>query len=174
MWRLYDGLSEVSQYEIGGALGICEGANTQYRTLGALGLYTRTGTDAYYDVTPILDESEFFARQITSIDRRIPVMPLVNWGGHSGILNGGKWSEDSLTGLYTWLSVKLHDPDPLIGANKNYIAGDWTSRNCADFCRQLISLSGTLNWDANLIQWGDELRIRGRRDWPPNDWPPEI
>lgn len=89
MWRLFDGLPEISQASIGAWMG---GSNCGYgeaRIADGVRHFTNT-TDAYVDYEGEINHEEFFSRQITSIDRRKPVIAIVN-SFHAGVVNGGKW-----------------------------------------------------------------------------------
>jgi hypothetical protein len=163
MWRGYDGLlpfySQRSLFEaMGGTIGCGTQADQVER---AVQLFT-SARDAYLDSAPGSQPNAvegYFARQITSIDSRTPVLVLAN--SHAVILNGGGWHRDSMTGLNVWDFVYVHDP--ALGANRYTTANRWTIESCEFFgCRQIVSQAAVRGWDTYLANWGEDLGISGR------------
>jgi hypothetical protein len=174
MWRRYHGLpTGPSQYSIANALGTHWAHGTHpSRIEDGVRSYT-LADDAYLDVSPSSMDArpEFFARQITSFDEREPVLAIVESGYHAGIVNGGGWSMTS-DGYRQWDYVYFHDPDKTDGApNKYWVSGDWIRYMCPNLyttCSQVISASAVAAWQWNLYSVGDEIKVRGVRDWPPS------
>ena len=179
MWRLFHGYPEVSQQTIlnfmgGGGCGVSPQA-----IASAVRAYTAT-SDAFWDLAggqgdPELIQAQFISRQITSIDARVPVIPIVESGFHAGVINGGKWHTNTSSNYKTWDFVYFHDPDDIAGgANIYYSAGSWIDYSCATGtpCSQILSTSASGAWQYNLDTYGDEIEVRGRGDWPPEEWPP--
>lgn len=164
MWRLYDGLSSLSQSyifnEIGGAP--CDPFDAAY----GVSRFTISGSDAYLDLTygPSEDErDEMVARQVTSINTAVPVMPIVGASkNHVGIINGGKYSDEGT--YYEWEYLYFHDPDPAYGSNIYYAGGDWLFEFCMPFdsyCGQIVSSSATFDWQNNNSTYGDSVAVYG-------------
>lgn len=160
MWRLHDGLSELSQATIGNWMGgtSCGGTTTE-AIVAAVNNFTLTH-DAFRDLTGYNDYRAFFSRQITSIDNREPVIAIIHGGLHAGVVNGGKW-RSLTTGDYQWEYVYFHDP--LVRANDYYTADSWQDTNCPEpsACQQVISSSASGAWSYNLSTYGDDVGIGG-------------
>lgn len=159
MWRLFDGLPEISQASIGAWMG---GSNCGYgeaRIADGVRHFTNT-TDAYVDYEGEINHEEFFSRQITSIDRRKPVIAIVN-SFHAGVVNGGKW-RTLPAGRYEWDYVYFHDPLTL--ANDYYASGEWLFASCpagSETCTQIVSNSGTIGWQSNFAAFGTLVQLYG-------------
>lgn len=163
MWRLYDGLSNVSQTTIFNTIGgaPCDPTDAAF----GVGYYTNSGSDAHFDheFTPTIGErDQMISRQITSIDTGIPVMALVRNQTHVGIVNGGKYEDH---GSYLeWEFLYFHDPDPAFGQDYRYSGGDWLDEFCsasASYCGQIVSTSATAAWSPNLSAFGDSVAVYG-------------
>lgn len=161
MWRLYDGLPEISQSTIGSWMGGTSCGSTEQNIANAVNHFTGTH-DAYVDndgnFYPYREN--FFSRQITSIDNAVPV--IANIGGfHVGVLNGGKWRSLS-GGRYEWIYVYVHDPQTV--ANDYYESSIWTAVNCpsgSDTCAQIVSSSAIAGWQTNQSTFGNYVIVRG-------------
>lgn len=161
MWRGYDGLNPTySQDEIWMAIGgaPCSGSDAE----AGVRQFTATGYDAYQDIESTTFHQDFMARQITSIDKEIPVMVVVHDArDHVGILNGGKYTSDSSTGRYRWEYVFFHDPDPYFGgSNRQYTSDDWIDLVCMSgvgFCAQIISQWATEGWSSSQQHWSSSI-----------------
>ena len=163
MWRLYDGLSNVSQTTIFNAVGgaPCDPVDATY----GVSIYTNSGSDAYFDheFSPTTAErDEIISRQITSIDVGVPVMALIRSQTHVGIINGGKYEDH---GSYLeWEFLDFHDPDPAYGEDYRYSGGDWLDEFCspfASYCGQVVSTSAAASWYSNLDAYGDSVAVYG-------------
>lgn len=158
MWRGYDGLPEMSQDEIWNQLGgaPCDGLDA------ALGvrLLTNSGGDAYLDLeTPALSE-DFLARQLASINNRVPVMVIVGPArNHVGVINGGSYQLNASSG-YRWNTVLFHDP--AYGPNLEYSSSDWVEHSCRSYwsyCGQIISYGASANWVVDLQTFGSQIEL---------------
>ena len=159
MWRLYDGLPEISQTTIFNWMG-GQGCTNQLRVRDAVNNFTATH-DVYWDNARSTEYRSMAARQATSIDQGIPVIVVVRFN-HTGVLNGGKWHEDNVWDV--WDFVYFHDPDPAYGANFRWVAGDWLDQFCPSnqtFCDQIISGSATAAWESNLQVYGGSVQVYG-------------
>lgn len=163
MWRLYDGLPEVSQTTIFNAIGgaPCDGLDAA----DGVALYTTSGSDVYYDLlyTPTEHErDQLIARQITSIDRAVPVIAVAPRKNHVGVINGGKYID---MGTHVqWEFLYFHDPDSRIGADRKYSGGDWLSAFCEVFdsrCAQVISGYASSGWQAHFDEFSDSVSVYG-------------
>jgi hypothetical protein len=159
MWRAYDGLPPVSQDDIWTHLGgaPCDGIDASF----GVRHYTNSGSDAFLDVESPSRRDDFLARQLTSIDRRVPVMAIVSPSrDHVGIINGGSYQYTGSTGRYTWNTVRFHDPG--IGPNVDFSSNEWISFTCADgssHCGQIISESASLNWASHVQAYGSSVDL---------------
>lgn len=171
MWRLYHGLPEVSQQAIGQFMGGTSCGASQDAIANAVRHYT-ISSDAFWDFIESEQEAVFMSRQISSLDARVPVIAIINGGFHAGVLNGGKWR--SVTSGYQWDYAYFHDP--LLFANVYYVAADWVETSCVfgGICQQIVSSGAIGPWYYNLQTFGDDIGIRGRTDWPPEEWPPAV
>jgi hypothetical protein len=168
MWRLYDGLSEVSQSTIGNWMGgTCSGVS-QDGIADAVNFWTHTH-DAYWDFVGEDEQDSYFSRQITSIDTGSPVIAIISFN-HAGVINGGKWHQLS-GGGYQWDYVYFHDPQTF--ANDYYSADHWIDSNCppGSPCEQIISVSASGAFAQNLSTYGDDIGVRGiERDREPIEY----
>lgn len=159
MWRLYDGLPEVSQTSINQWMGGSSCGFNEPTIAAAVNYFTYTH-DAYADYEGLEFAEDFFSRQITSIDNSTPVIPVIN-SFHAGVINGGKWKKLT-NGKYEWDYVYVHDP--LTFANDYYVAGDWLYTNCplgSDTCAQVVSSGATFGWQGNYSTYGTRTRVYG-------------
>jgi hypothetical protein len=172
MWRLYNGFPDtVSQSQIATLVGV-PGCNLNDVPSG-LSFYAGV-SDAYADLvfSPSQQQvRELVARQITSIDRRSPVIPIVGARNHVGVINGGKYHQEG-TG-FVWDFVYFHDPGTV--ADDYYAAANWLDFFCDAslhvHCGQAVSSSATSGWKLELQQYGSNLQIGGAS---PGFWgPPE-
>jgi len=159
MWRLYDGLSEISQQTIANFMGGASCGVTSEAIRDAVNHFTYTH-DAFRDLVGDVEYEGFFSRQITSIDSRVPVIAIIDGGLHAGVVNGGKWHETS-GGGYQWDYVYFHDP--LTRANDYYSADFWTDTNCppGSTCEQIASFDAAGAWAYNLTTYGDDVVLGG-------------
>ena len=168
MWRLYDRLSEISQSSIASYIGWTPTGVSVPAIVMGVNRFTNTW-DAYWDLPggtgdPDTIKGQFFSRQITSMDAKLPVIAIL-WGGvHAGVINGGKWHTDSYTGLDVWDYVYFHDPDQYSGGADRYrTAGTWTGQCTSQVLAGRVRDPG----NANFYTYGYNVGIRGRTDWPP-------
>jgi len=176
MWRLYDGLSSVSQTQIANYMGTVDACGTlSYRIADGVSAYTSSGSDAIWDADDYSNLDYFIARQITSIDTSIPVLVIAG-SFHAGIVNGGHHHEvpDS-GGMHEWDYVYFHDPQ--IGPDRYYGADDWLNEMCSysgDACEQIISSSATGGWYNNYSTYSDEVVVGGGGGGRPGGDPPAV
>ena len=164
MWRLYDGLPEVSQSTIFNTIGgaPCDGLDAA----NGVRIYTNSGYDAYFDhiYGPTQTQrDEMVSRQIVSEDSDVPVMPVVYPSkNHVGIINGGKYEDKG--SYWQWDFLYFHNPDPAYGANYYYTAGAWLSDFCEPFdydCGQVISDAATGPWSSYYSTYKDSVAVYG-------------
>jgi len=159
MWRLYDGLPEISQSTIANWMGGTSCGSSEQSIANAVNHFTGT-SDSYVDIDGLFYRENFFSRQITSIDNAVPVIAILD-SFHAGVLNGGKWRSLS-GGRYEWIYVYVHDPQTV--ANDYYDAAIWTFVNCpngSDTCVQIVSSGATAGWQANQSAFGNYVIVRG-------------
>lgn len=168
MWRLYDGLPEVSQTTIFNWMG-GTGCVNQITTRNAVNHFTRT-LDAFWDRASPVDAEGLIARQITSMDRLTPVIAVIN-GNHTVVINGGKWHDEG--DLYVWDRLIYHDPDPAFGRNFPVSADDWLDLlfcpESAFTCDQIISGNASKAWAFNLSSYGPRITSVGGGGYVPPD-----
>lgn len=159
MWRLYDGLPEISQQTIGNYIGGTSCGASQQDIADGVNHFTAT-FDAYWDLAGDVEFEAFFSRQITSIDNGVPVIAIIEGGFHAGVVNGGKW-HDNGAGDHQWDYVYFHDP--LTFANDYYSASLWQVTNCppGSACDQIASYSASAAWSSNLSVYGDDVVVGG-------------
>ncbi|MEA2692541.1 MAG: Peptidase like family [Acidobacteriota bacterium] len=151
MWALYDGRTNVTQAQIAQYVGCSTGSGT---LLDRLAPGVRAFTDATDAVLESAGSSLFFARQISSIGSRDPVLSVVNAGTHAGILEGGHWHATD-SGLNVWDYVYFHDP--LVAADRRFEAADWTG--LVNY--HVVSASSAANGQEGLSTYGSSVRVRG-------------
>jgi hypothetical protein len=168
MWRLYDSLPQISQATIFSWLG---GAGcTADQVPSAVNYFTRT-QDTFADIEygPTQADIEgMVARQITSIDARVPVIVIVGSKNHVGVVNGGGYHEEG--SLKIWDFVYFHDPGLTYG-DRYYPAADWLDFFCVEgdgHCAQIVSSSATQGWQYNLSTYGSSVQVYG----DPQPWFP--
>jgi hypothetical protein len=159
MWRLYDGLPEISQQTIANWMGGTSCGASQDDIAAAVNHFTAT-FDADVDLAGDVQYEAFFSRQITSIDNGFPVIAILNGGLHAGVVNGGKW-HDNANGDYQWDYVYFHDPNRI--ANDYYSASFWQSSNCppGSTCEQIVSSNAAGLWASNLSTYGGDVVTGG-------------
>jgi hypothetical protein len=159
MWRAYDGLPSLTQDYIWMALGgaPCDGVDAWI----GVRQFTNSGSDATLDLVSPSFGDEFFARQMTSIDRFVPVMVIVNpFRNHVGMINGGSYSYTASTDRYTWSTVLFHDP--AFGPNERFTSTDWTEFTCKQgfaYCGQIISDSAASGWASYFQAYGASIDL---------------
>jgi hypothetical protein len=158
MWRLYDGLSEVSQQTIGDWMGGTSCGVSQQAIADAVNHFTAT-TDAYRDVDGYNRDRPFMSRQITSIDNATPAIAILD-GFHAVVVNGGRWQPLD-DGQYQWNYTYVHDPD--FGPDRYFVAADWVAMNCpyGSTCDQIVSAAASGAWSSNLNAYGGSTVVRG-------------
>lgn len=166
MWADYDGVSPLpSQTEIfdymGGAPCYADDATR------GVNHFTLTGQDAYLDHVGQLTElkrDQMVSRQITSIDKGIPVVAVVYpQRNHVVILEGGSYAP--IEGGWRWDTVIAHNPDPWFGSSFRYSADAWLEDFCvasSPYCQQVISSSGSSGWFDNHSSYGDSVVLYGQ------------
>jgi hypothetical protein len=159
MWRLYDGYPEISQQTIGNYMGGTSCGVSANQIAQAVNYFTGTH-DAYVDLAGDVEYREFLSRQVTSIDSRVPVIALIHGGLHAGVVNGGKW-HDNTSGDHQWDYVYFHDP--LTVANDYYSGDAWQDTNCppGGACQQVASYNASGAWSYNLNTYGDDVVMGG-------------
>ena len=164
MWRLHDGLPEISQHVI--FEGIGGTACTVDKVPAAVSQYTGT-FDTFADVVFAPTEgqvAQIVARQITSVgESRVPTIAVVGAKNHVGVLNGGKYHHDDPTNLNVWDLVYFHDPDETFG-NLAFTGSQWLDFFCREghgHCAQVVSSSAIIGWDANLGAFGNSISFYG-------------
>lgn len=159
MWRLYDGLPEISQQTIAARMGGTSCGVTQQAIADAVNHFTLI-RDAFYDLAADVEYRGFLSRQITSIDNAIPVIAVIDGGLHAGVVNGGAWHENA-AGQYQWDYVYFHDPQ--VGANDYYSGDSWKDASCPPgaTCQQVISSSASGGWFDNLNNYGGGVVLGG-------------
>jgi Peptidase_C39 like family len=166
MWRLYDGLPEISQQTIGDWMGGTSCGVSQQDIADAVNHFTLT-SDAYWDLAGDVEYEAFFSRQITSLDTGVPVIAILDGGLHAGVVNGGKWHVNA-NGDYQWDYVYFHDPATF--ANDYYSANLWQNVNCpaGSTCEQIASYGASAAWMSNLSTYGNDV-VAGGGGIPPPD-----
>ncbi len=159
MWRLYDGLSEISQSTIASYLGGTSCGVTPNAIADGVNHFTAT-YDAFVDLAGDVEYEQFFSRQITSIDSGVPVIAIINGGLHAGVVNGGLWHENA-NNEYQWDYVYFHDP--LTVANDYYTGDFWKDSNCptGSACEQVASSSAVGAWSYNYSTYGGDVVLGG-------------
>lgn len=161
MWRLYDGLPEISQLTIANYVG-CNLGTPEPQIADGVNHFTNTH-DAYWDVgggigDPELVRAAFFARQITSMDRETPVIAILD-NLHAVVVTGGRWHQDQNATFRTWDTVYYHDPAPVFGGpHLPATGGEWVTR----VLTQVLSAYATRAADSNLWTYGDTIEVRGK------------
>lgn len=164
MWRLYDGLSEISQQQIADWMGGTSCGAHSDAIAAAVNNFTLTH-DAFRDLDGDINYRQFFSRQITSIDNRVPAIAIIRGGLHAGVVNGGKWHTNSY-GEYQWDYAYFHDP--FTTADDYYTASAWRDTNCpsGSTCEQVVSSSASEAWRYNLDSYGGNVVMGGGGgDW---------
>lgn len=157
MWRLYDGLPEVTQASIFNWMG-GQGCTTQDRVAAAVNHFTATH-DVQWDLERSPNYKEMLARQVTSIDARFPVIAVIDYD-HTVVVNGGKWHEEGANQV--WDYVLYHDPGTY--SNVYAGAGHWRELFCSrqqTYCDQIISSTAIKNWWANYQAYAESVRLYG-------------
>lgn len=159
MWRLYNGMGEVSQDSIYTWMG-GSGAGVSPQAIANGASFWANVYDATVDwgaEEPIEYQREFFARQISSINNNTPVIAIVDGGFHAGVINGGTWHEDSATGMNVWNDVKFHDPKGY--ANRYFSSAAWQSFSVAGYntYTQIVSNGATYGWQTDYADYGDTV-----------------
>lgn len=163
MWRLYDGLPEITQSEIWNWLGgpPC----TPDEVPAGVAHFTRA-YDAYLDLEYIpteLERNYLIARQIMSVgESRVPVIAVVGvLQNHVGVIDGGKYHQSGSVNV--WDFVYFHDPEYFFG-DDYYSASEWIDFFCSDFssyCAQILSSSASAGWFSNYATYGDSVEPYG-------------
>lgn len=164
MWALYDGRPELPQEAIASSIGMgVFGASEEAIARGVRQFTGSFNAEIDYPAGPFPPSEaagKFFARQITSIEDRTPVIG-IKWGGlHAVTLDGGKFHLDSSTNRKVWDYVRVHDPDPEFGSNYRLSAADWSRDNTS----QIIAREYVPSGDQNYQAYGQEVSIAGRPD----------
>lgn len=164
MWRLFDGRPQISLSTIGSYIGTtCNSGTLPEDIADGVNHFTFTN-DTFWDVAggTAVSRDKFMSRQITSIDRDVPVLAIVNDGFHIGALNGGKWHENA-NGDNQWDLVKFHDPLPNEGPNREFSGTGWIFRNCGSslVCQQIASSSAMAGWLSNYNTYNGQVVLGG-------------
>jgi hypothetical protein len=117
---------------------------------------------------PQWKSERLLAQQIASVDDLTPMLVAVNDGRHLVILEGGNWHRGPTYGV--WDTVIFHDPDPLRG-RKNWEVDPttWVNLTCPPgwywICYQVYQEFSILNWELNIDNYGEDVRLRGTNKW---------
>lgn len=165
MWRLYDGLPEISQHVIFEEMGgtPC----TVDQVPAGVSQFTRT-FDTFADIEFAPTEGDvkrIVARQITAVgESRFPAIAVVGLAkDHVGVLDGGKYRFDESSNLNVWETVYFHDPGESFG-DREFGASQWLDFFCREgqfHCAQVVSSSSILGWDTNLNLYGSSITFYG-------------
>jgi hypothetical protein len=154
MWALYDGRTNITQAQIAQYIGCSPSGGTPITQLAPGVRAFTSATDAVLEVVPSSQPSLFFARQISSIASRNPVLGVVNAATHAGIVDGGLWHSTD-TGLDVWDYVYFHDPQ--VQADLKFVAGDWIGI----INYHVVSSSAAATAQDGLSTYGPNVRLRG-------------
>lgn len=172
MWRLYDGLPEISQTSIYQYMQSSYCASNQAAVRDAVNHFTNTH-DAVWDLDLSQHYDRLVSRQVTAFSAGLPVLPVVDYD-HMGVLNGGKYHED---GPYeVWDFVYFHDPDPAVGANRKIFSSSWMDTFCPIYlsdCDQIVSSSAVQSWYSFYQSYAESVRLTGRLS-SHGSWPPQV
>ena len=164
MWRLYDGLSPVTQTTIYNYLG--GHACSPHDVPDGVNHFTNA-FDAYLDLTHAPNPTqmeELVARQITSEDRLTPVIAIVgNQRNHVGVINGGKYKKYASGAYYQWEFLYFHDPRPF-GESSYYSSSSWLDFFCppgAAYCGQIVSANAVSGWQTYYADYRSKISPYG-------------
>jgi hypothetical protein len=143
--------NNVSQSEIANYVGCTTNGTSGPAIVSGVDHFTTTH-DAFYDTDT--NTTDFFSRQITSINNSTPLVAAI-LGVHVGVINGGSWHIDDDSGLNVWDFVYFHDPEA--GPNRVYVASDWMIGNTAE----VIGGQASAEAAANLAEYGSSVAVRG-------------
>jgi hypothetical protein len=154
MWAWFNGNRSVTQTQIANYVGCSPTSGTSTEAIVRGTQYFAT-SDAYADYPGGVNfgRDQFDAQQITSANNRVPLIAIVNGGLHAGVVDGGQWHQAGSTNV--WDFVFFHDP--LVGADQQYVAGDWD----ALVIGHIISRSAASGSSANFSTYGPNTVRRG-------------
>jgi hypothetical protein len=158
MWAWYNGNTSVTQQQIANYIGCSPNAGSSIGGITSGVQHFANVGDAYADYPggvgdPDTVRGEFDARQITSVNNRVPLIALINGGLHAGVVDGGSWHQSG--SLNVWDFVNFHDPE--IGPDQQFVAGDWDST----VLTQVISASASAGASSNFSTYGPNTIRRG-------------
>lgn len=154
MWAWYNGNRSLTQQEIANYIGCSPTSGTTTDAL-VRGAQHYDAADAYADYPGGLNfgRDQFDSQEITSVNITTPLIGLVNGGLHAGVVDGGSWHQSG--SLNVWDFVYFHDP--LVGADQQYVAGDWD----ALVSGHIISRGAAAGFSSNLSTYGPNTIRRG-------------
>lgn len=158
MWALYDGVTGLTQTEIGNYIGTSlSNGSTREQIVAGVNYYTRSGRDAVLAFPGgTTDEiGVYYSQEVTSINSGVPLIAFITGSRHAGVARGGSWHYDDNSALYVWDSVIFQDP--ITGPDQVYIAGQWTSENVA----HVVSSSASAQAGYNYNYYGGSVGLRG-------------
>ena len=170
MWILYDGAPYQTQQDLidwlGGSIGQCYQGTSWDDIALAVRTFTYTGSDCTWEANFNTAYEAHAAKQVQSIDNRVPVIVATMRGQHAEVLNGGKWHSQS-GGYRMWDHVYLHDPNRPTG--NRFLSGfDYINEICAvriggssGYCVHALSSGSIFGWESGLSAADDTLRVRG-------------
>lgn len=169
MWRLYDGLVEISPQQLMSFMGctVTHGCSLVQIQVG-VNSYTNTH-DAFLDNFGGIgypDDllAEFHARQLQSLSMGNPVIATIEGDSHAVVPNKGNYSTAS-DGLKRWDFVYVHDPAQSNGGpNVYFSAGAWMNT----VGHQVVSAAAIQGWTGSLASYG-AVYVRGWSGGAPYD-----
>jgi hypothetical protein len=158
MWRLRNGYPEISQDEIYAFMAGGGGWGTSPQAIRNAANHFAGVWDAYadYDGAYLPNSEQFFTRQILSVDRGVPVIPIVEYGFHAGVINGGSWGK-TLDGRTVWKEVLFHDPKGY--PNRRFVSNSWLDYSLAGHMTylQIVSTVAINGWENHYFFWGPSV-----------------
>ena len=157
MWAGYD-KRYYTQSSIATAIGLDPASGVSREAiLGGVHQFTSSGAGAILDYPGGVGDPRaiFDSGEITSMNSRVPVLPIVNGGLHAGVIDGGEWHMNDDGSLYVWDTVYFHDP--LSAPDRSILAGDWDNYAVS----HVISQSAAAQASSNYSQYGYQVVRRG-------------
>jgi hypothetical protein len=146
--------------------GTISGGVQREQLVNGIRSYTSEG-DAYLDQA-VNSDNNYFARQISSVSNKVPLVALTDGGSHTVVLYGGSWHavvDTSNRKTFYWDDVIFHDPSR--GGGLQWTAGAWRSLHCSSFgtvCEQVISYSAALAGPRTLADYNPTVYATGDDD----------
>jgi Peptidase_C39 like family len=158
MWALYDGVTGLTQTQIGNHIGTSLATGSSQSQIAAgVDYYTRSGRDAglSYPAGTTDEIGLYYSQEVTSINSGVPFIAFIIGARHAGVARGGSWNYDDSSGLYVWDSVIFQDP--ISGSDQVYFAGQWTSEDVTHIISNSASQQAAYNYDT----YGGRIGLRG-------------